>query len=130
MTRPIPTTRFDLIPPGAERRLAELYAKDANKYGHREWERGTIPLSAFVNIARDAMNRLHAGDATEDWAAIACWAIFGYMHVEASVRAGRLPATLADMPAADPMFGLPEMPALPAAPPVPPAPPMLGGRTS
>lgn len=105
--RPTIQGRFDLIPPGAERRLASLFERDANLFGMRDWETGTIPLSEFVNVARDAMNRLHARDTSEDWAARVAWAMMGYMHVEAAVRGGRLPIELADMPAPDPIHFLP-----------------------
>lgn len=104
MSRPLPSGRFDLIPPGAERRLAQLFERDAGTYGPRDWESGNIPLSAFVNMARDALNRLHARDVSDDWAARAAWAMLGYMHVEAAVRAGRLSPVLADMPAPDPIL--------------------------
>ncbi len=130
MSRPIPTTRFDLIPPGAERRLAQLYARDAGKYGPRDWERGQISLSTFLNLAREALNLLHAGDTSADHSAVACWALFGFMHTEAMIKAGRLPAALADMPAADPILctAIPEIPALPDGIPVPPAPPKMLGQ--
>jgi hypothetical protein len=118
--RPIPSARFDLIPPGAERRLAQLFERDASTFGPRDWESG-IPLSAFLNMARDALNHLHARDTSDDWAARATWAMMGYMHVEAAVRAGRLPVELGDMPAPDPIVCADAVvPALPAAVPVPP----------
>jgi hypothetical protein len=66
-TRP-GTGRFDLTPPGAERRLAQLFERDAMTYGPRDWEQN-VPLSAFLNMARDAINRLHARDTSDDWAA-------------------------------------------------------------
>ena len=130
MTRTRPGTgRFDLIPPGAERRLAQLFERDAATFGPRDWEAGAFPLSAFMNMARDALNRLHARDTSDDWAARAAWAMLGYMHVEAAVRAGRLPVVLADMPSPDPILCSPgaPVPMLEGSPvpPVPPTPPML-----
>ena len=109
-----PAARFDLIPPGAVRRLAQLFDRDARTFGPRDWENGSIPLSGFVNMAQDALNRLHARDTSDDHAARAVWAMIGYMHVEALVRVGRLPEGLADLPAPDPIL-------LPGSPPVPPA---------
>ena len=124
--RPRPTVRFDLIPPGSERRIAQIFERDALVFGPRDWE-SNVPLSAFVNMARDALNRLHARDTSDDWAARVSWCMLGYMHVEAKVRAGLLPAELADMPAPDPIFlaASAGVPALDEAPPVPPAPPAL-----
>ena len=129
--------RFDLIPPGAERRLAQLFERDASTFGPRDWEQN-VPLSAFVNMAKDALNRLHARDTSDDWAARVTWAMIGYMHVEALVRAGRLPSELADMPAPDPILVATVVPMLEASPaplleapsaPTPPTPPMLPGKS-
>lgn len=132
--RPKPAGRFDLIPPGSERRIAQIFERDAALYGKRDYESGTISLSELLNIARDALNRLHARDVSEDHAARACWAMLAYMDVEARVQAGRLPIAVADMPMPDPIMlnGVVQAPALsaPAAPepPTPPSPPMLPGK--
>src|SRR3990167_3750704 len=119
MPRLRPVGRFDLIPPGAERRLAELFERDAAAYGPRDWESGAVSQSEFVNIARDALNRLHARDMSDDWAARAAWAMIGFMYVEAAVRAGVLPAHLADMPSPDPILLGGAVPPLPPSPPLP-----------
>jgi len=44
--------RYDLIPPGALRALAELYGRGAKKYDDRNWEKGI----AFTRVY-NAMNR-------------------------------------------------------------------------
>lgn len=131
MTRPSRpgSGRFDLIPPGAERRLAQLFERDAAAFGPRDWEAGR-PLSAFVNDAHEALNLLKARDTGDDHAARVCWAMLAYMQVEGLVHARRLPAEFADMPAPDPILvpAVAEVPALPPAPPPPPPPLPQGSK--
>ena len=151
--------RFDLLPPGAERRVARVYERDAAQFGARDWERGDVPLSEFLNIARHAIGRLHEGDTSDDWPARIVWAMYGFMTIQAKVAAGHLPAALADVALPDPHLYLapgapmptsaavyaqahvvaPPAPQLPppappqlppAPPPVPPAPPVPPGSSS
>jgi hypothetical protein len=42
--------RFDLLPPHALMRLAQLYEVGATKYAARNWEKG-IPLDRFIDSA-------------------------------------------------------------------------------
>ena len=132
--------RFDLLPPGAERRVARVYERDAQQFGARDWERGDVPLSEFLNIARHAIARLHEGDTSDDWPARIVWAMYGFMTIQAKVAAGHLPAQLADVALPDSHIFLPPGAVMPTSsavyaqahvvvPPAPqlqpPAPPQL-----
>lgn len=46
--------RYDLIPPDALERLAELYALGAKKYGERNWEEGMTWGRIFAALMRHA----------------------------------------------------------------------------
>ena len=151
--------RFDLMPPGTERRVAQIFERDALQFGPRDWESGTVPLSEFLNIARHALTRLHEGDKSEDWPARTVWAMLCLMHTQAMIASGRFSAQLADVALPDPHLFLapgapmptsaavyaqahvvaPPAPQLPppappqlppAPPPVPPAPPVPPGSSS
>lgn len=74
-------TRFDLITPIGERRLAATYAEGAAKYGDNNWLKG-IPASDLLNHAKRHINLWLAGDATEDHLAHAAWGLFAVMHFE------------------------------------------------
>ena len=137
--------RFDLIPPHAERRLAELFRKDAEEFGERDWETGR-PFMAYIDDARNAINLLMTGDSAEDYPARVCWAMMALMQHQEMLKQGQLSASYNDMPATTtvhvtlapesvprltsaapalpPPVAIPEAPpAPPAAPVVPPAPP-------
>lgn len=87
--------RYDLVSPIALRRLAELLARGASKYGDRNWEKG-IPLSrSYASLFRHMMQWAE-GDVTEDHlAAVMCNAMF-IMHTEEMIKQGKLPDELAD----------------------------------
>lgn len=95
--------RFDLIPPTAEQRLADLYERGADKYGDRNWEKGQ-PLMRYVDSARRHLNRLVAGEPTEDHATAVQWNMIGYTETKARIEAGLLPAELDDRPPPAPEY--------------------------
>lgn len=88
--------RFDLIPVQALRRLADLYARGAEKYGEGNFEKG-IP---FKRVYASLLRHLYAwaeGEATEDHLAAVAWNAFALMYYEEQIKAGKLPADLNDM---------------------------------
>ncbi len=88
--------RFDLIPPVPMKRLAQLYERGAEKYGERNWERGQ-KLGRFLDSAMRHMNDYLAGERTEDHLIAVAWNVFGFVHTEAAIRGGALPAELDDV---------------------------------
>ena len=94
--------RFDLVSPVGLRRLAIIYEKGCIKYADRNWEKG-IPVSAFIDSAARHINEYLAGEKTEDNLAMACWNLFGAMHMEE-----RRP-DLVDIPARAPLFNMPKL---------------------
>lgn len=101
--RPVRTNagRFDLIPPLALRRLAQLFERDAALYGARDWETGR-PLADYVNDAHHHLNLLMAGDNSDDHASRIAWAMLCFMHNHAMIQAGRIAPILDNMPEAEP----------------------------
>ena len=89
--------RFDLLSPIALRRLALVYEAGASRYGPRNWEKGQ-PLSRYMDSAARHLFAWLGGDRSEDHMAQCAWNCFAYIHTEAEIRAGRLPAELDDMP--------------------------------
>lgn len=89
--------RFDLLPPRAIARLAQLYERGAAKYGDRNWEKGQ-PLSRYLDSALRHMFQLLAGDEDEDHAAAVAWNALGFMETQRRVRGGELPKELDDIP--------------------------------
>jgi hypothetical protein len=88
--------RYDLLPPEAIRRLAQLYERGAAKYGDRNWEKGQ-PVSRYLDsLLRHVFNYLE-GETTEDHLAAAAWNAFGAMVTEDRARSGRLPSDLDDL---------------------------------
>lgn len=87
--------RYDLLPPEAIRRLAQLYERGAAKYGDRNWEKGQ-PVSRFLDSALRHLFCYLEGESTEDHLAAVAWNAFGAIVTEERARAGTLPAELAD----------------------------------
>jgi hypothetical protein len=85
--------RYDLIPLGPLRRLADLYARGAEKYGENNWQLATgqeeltrFKASAFRHLI-DWLN----GDVEEDHAAAVCWNVFSAMWLESNLSARAIP---------------------------------------
>ncbi len=89
--------RFDLIPTGPLRRLAELYERGAAKYGDNNWQKGQ-PLQRYIDSAMRHLNELRAGETTEDHAIGVVWNMFSYIWTVDELAAGRLPASLDNRP--------------------------------
>lgn len=73
--------RYDLIPAIPLRRIAEIYAEGATKYGPRAWERG-IPNDNLLNHSLAHLVAYMNGDRTEDHLPKVAWGLFALMHFE------------------------------------------------
>lgn len=89
--------RFDLLPPHAITRLAQLYERGARKYGDRNWEKGQ-PLSRYLDSALRHLFQALAGDEDEDHLAAVAWNVIACIETERRIRRGLLPAELDDRP--------------------------------
>lgn len=73
--------RYDLIPTGPLRRLADVYYRGGLLYGDSNWTQG-IPCSRFLASAMRHIEAARSGDKSEDHWAQALWNIMGVMHFE------------------------------------------------
>jgi len=73
--------RYDLITPIGLRRLARVYAKGAQRYGARNWEKG-IPASNLINHALRHITLYLLGDTSEDHVVHAAWNLLAVAHFE------------------------------------------------
>lgn len=88
--------RYDLIPPEALRRLAQLYERGAAKYGDRNWEVG-IPVSrCFSSALRHLMQAL-ASEADEDHLAAVLFNVAAIITYRERIAAGLLPDSIDDV---------------------------------
>jgi hypothetical protein len=88
--------RYELIPTRPLTRVAELYARGAEKYGEHNWQKGMPFLRTFGSLLRHAF-AYALGDRSEDHLAAVVFNAFALMHYEEEVAAGRLPPELDDM---------------------------------
>ena len=90
--------RYDLIPPDALKRLAEVYTKGAEKYAPRNWEKGSPFSRVWASFLRHAMAYwLGEEDGEDDHLAQACWNLMTLMAYEERINSGNLPAELNDL---------------------------------
>lgn len=87
--------RYDLIPALPLRRLADLYARGAEKYGEFNWQKGQ-PVSRYYASLFRHMQQWAEGDATEDHLAAVAWNAFAIIWTEDACDQGRLPSTFDD----------------------------------
>jgi len=73
--------RYDLISPIAMRRLAEVCAEGAHKYGDFNWEKG-MPIIDLLNHGLRHLLRYLAGDRSEDHLGHALWNVAAAVHSE------------------------------------------------
>lgn len=73
--------RYDLVTPVALKRLAELMARGAVKYGERNWELGQ-PSSRFLSSLMRHVECYRLGDRSEDHLAAAAYNVFALAHFE------------------------------------------------
>jgi hypothetical protein len=74
--------RPDLFSPFALERLAWVYARGAEKYGDRNWEKG-MPLSRYLASAERHLMQFKQGDTDEDHLAQAAWNLCAILHHQA-----------------------------------------------
>lgn len=72
--------RYDLIPTGPLRRLAELYARGAEKYGERNWEKGQPDDRIVASLLRHIYAHLDGSDPKEDHLAAVVFNAFALMY--------------------------------------------------
>jgi hypothetical protein len=73
--------RYDLIPPGPLRRIAEVYRRGAEKYGEHNWEQGMLTSRMMASLLRH-IESYRLGDTTEDHLGHAAFNILGMMFFE------------------------------------------------
>lgn len=88
--------RYDLLPPHAVQRLAQLFERGAVKYGEGNWEKG-IPLSRFLDSALRHTFQVLDGATDEDHAISAAWNLLCFVETQARIQRGELPAELNDL---------------------------------
>lgn len=88
--------RFDLIPPAALIRMAELYRKGAEHYGENNWQKG-IPYKRVMASVFRHMYAYWDGDRSEDHQAAVAWGMFTLMHYDREIERGNLPKELKDI---------------------------------
>lgn len=88
--------RFDLIPLGPLRRLADHYAAGAEKYGDNNWRKG-IPMQRTLASLERHLADWKEGKTDEDHGAAVLWNMLSLMWTEDAVGDGRLPAELNDL---------------------------------
>jgi hypothetical protein len=77
--------RYDLIPLGPLKRLAELYTRGAEKYGDRNWEQADSPVEVqrFKASALRHMYQYLAGEQDEDHMVAVVFNLFAAEHTQA-----------------------------------------------
>lgn len=73
--------RYDLLPPAAIKRIADVYERGAIKYAERNWEKG-IPISRCIDSALRHVFQYLDGQRDEDHLAQAAWNLLACMHFE------------------------------------------------
>lgn len=96
--------RYDLISVHATKRIAELMARGAEKYGDRNWEKG-IEISRFQSSGLRHFYQFLEGDDTEDHLAAVCFNVMAIMHTLNEIEKGTLPASLDDRKKNEPVEG-------------------------
>lgn len=87
--------RYDLLPPVALRRLADLYARGAEKYGEGNYEKGMPFTRVYASLFRHLI-QWREGDKEEDHLAAVAWNAFALMLYEDRINKNLLPKELDD----------------------------------
>lgn len=88
--------RYDLLPPYAIQRLAQVYERGAAKYDDRNWEKGQ-PLTRFLDSALRHTFQVLEGKTDEDHAMQACWNLVAFVEIQHRINEGILPEELNDL---------------------------------
>lgn len=80
--------RYDLIPVMPLRRLAELYARGAEKYGDYNWQLANSEeeLARFKASCMRHLFQWHNGEDDEDHAIAVVWNVFTYLYLEDKLK--------------------------------------------
>lgn len=73
--------RFDLIPTGPLKRLADLYARGAEKYDDNNWQKGQPISRVYASLFRHLI-AWREGERSEDHLAAVAWNAFAIMWYE------------------------------------------------
>lgn len=77
--------RYDLIPVTSLRRLADLYARGAEKYDDFNWAKGQPFSRVYASMFRHLI-AFAEGDTEEDHLAAVAWNAFAIMHYQETGR--------------------------------------------
>lgn len=77
--------RYDLIPSLALRRVADLYARGAEKYGDNNWHKGQ-PFSRTLASLERHLHQFKDGETDEDHLAAVVWNTLAIMHYQETGR--------------------------------------------
>lgn len=88
---------FHSIPPGSLRRIAKRFEDGARKYSKDNWMKG-IPLSHYQDSMLRHILAWAEGDTSEDHMGAILWNAACADWTEQQALAGRLPASLVDLP--------------------------------
>lgn len=75
--------RYDLIPTEGLHRLADLYARGAEKYDDNNWQKGQPYSRVYASLFRHLI-AWREGERTEDHLAAVAWNAFALMWYEAN----------------------------------------------
>ena len=92
--------RYDLLPPHALRRVAQVFQRGAEKYAERNWEKG-IPVSRYMDSALRHTFAALDRQEDEDHLGQAAWNILCAIQTQYWANNGTLPAGLDDLPRRD-----------------------------
>lgn len=88
--------RYELIPVRPLTRLAELYARGAEKYGDYNWQKG-MPFSRVIASLLRHVYSYMMGDRSEDHLAAVAWNAFTLMQYEEYLKTQKLPSEIDDL---------------------------------
>lgn len=94
---PIGKGRFDLIPYGPLKRVAQVYERGADKHGERNWEKGFSTGRGIDSAIRHIYQHAYGRD-DEDHLAQAIWNLFAVMNFEMQIEKGKLSKDLDTLP--------------------------------
>lgn len=88
--------RYDLIPVGPLKRLANLYMRGAIKYGENNYQKGQPYRRTLASLLRHIYAWVE-GDRSEDHLSAVAWGVFALMYYEDQIALGNLPKELDDL---------------------------------
>lgn len=89
--------RYDLLPPHALQRVAQVFERGADKYEARNWEKGQ-PLTRYLDSALRHTFQVLEGKTDEDHAGHAVFNLLAFIETQHRIHEGMLPESLDDLP--------------------------------